>query len=302
MLIALAAKKSIDISFLSATDLLTSYHYDYTTNSRCDFHEDIGTHYCALGFVKRYCYMISDHLCIPFNITPIREKHLPVEQVTSMSVRADNPDFRSVSKRMKGSMAGSRSVLNDNRSDYDPSGSFTDIRYKNRNDNESTMSTITSLRNESSVMRAATFSEAASSHPRQKVADMLMSKIPGAGQARSVISTTTTSYAPSSEQVETVKSRFRFENFDDSASVTERSEHGFLHENRDEDDEKMTSTIDADDDDDDYQIKSSSIRVPQRSKTGRAAYNRAAGDYDTRSGISSLSSTSLMRGRGFSRR
>lgn len=308
MLIALAAVKLNEISFVSATELLTSYHYDYTTNSRCNFHEEIGTHYCALGFVKRYCYMISDHLCIPFNITPIRDRHLPVEHVTSVSVPVDTSDFRSVSKRIKSSIAGSRTMLNETRSDYDPSGSFTDIRLKNRAANApSSISTLTNMRDDSTA-RSVSYSEAAAAHPRMKVADMLMNKkLPSGGQARSMVSgTTSTGYAASSEHVETIQPRFKFENFEDSTSVAERSEHGFLHDNR-EDDENVASTIGGDDDDDDtlsYQRSLiGGIRVPQRPKfNGRAAYHRAHDDDDNRSGISSHSSNLAMRGRGFIRR
>jgi len=305
MLIALAAVKFSEMSFVSATELLTSYHYDYTTNSRCQFHENIGTHFCALGFVKRYCYMISDHLCIPFNITPIRDKHLPVEQVTSVSVSVEHSDFRSISKRIKGSLVGSRVVLNETRSDYDPSDGLTDIRYRNRTAAASTISTITSLKNESTA-RSVSYSEAASSHPRKKVADMFVNKIPAAAQAPSMIASTTTGYAASSDKVDAIQSRFKFENFEDSVSVADRSEHGFLNENREEDVETVASTIDADDDDDTLSYQRSiigGVRFQQRSKfNGRTAYRRTRADDDNRSAISSQSSGLVPRGRGINRR
>jgi hypothetical protein len=100
-------------------------------------------------------------------------------------------------------------------------------------------------------------------------------------------------------------------------SVADTSEHGFLRNREDDDENKtsnievssnieMSSNVDADDDDDTLSYQRSiigGIRVPQRSKlSGRAAYHRAHNDDDNRSGISSQSSNVAMRGRGYSRR
>lgn len=80
---------SHEIAFGSALDMLTAYTYDYTTDTRCDFHEELGTINCALGVVKRYCYLISDNLCQMFNIK-ITENHIPIEKPVGTLINNEN--------------------------------------------------------------------------------------------------------------------------------------------------------------------------------------------------------------------
>lgn len=60
LVVALSSLTKTNISFCSANDLLSSYTYDYSSNSRCDYHEELGISNCSLGFVKRYAYHLSD--------------------------------------------------------------------------------------------------------------------------------------------------------------------------------------------------------------------------------------------------
>lgn len=55
-----------------AHDFLTRFSYDYSASTKCDFHDDAGVIYCALGLVKRKAYLISDHLCPLYNIKGTR--------------------------------------------------------------------------------------------------------------------------------------------------------------------------------------------------------------------------------------
>ena len=78
-----------ELAFGSALDLLTSYTYDYTANTRCDFHEELGTIHCALGVVKRYCYLISDSICQMYNIR-ITENHIPLQKPVGTLINNEN--------------------------------------------------------------------------------------------------------------------------------------------------------------------------------------------------------------------
>lgn len=67
------------IGFTQANQILTKYSFDYSPNTRCQFHQTEGSVYCALGTVKRQAYLISDHLCPMYGI-PVTTRHLPVEK------------------------------------------------------------------------------------------------------------------------------------------------------------------------------------------------------------------------------
>lgn len=81
------------LSFAQCTDLLTKYSYDYSSNTRCEFHDEEGTVCCALALVKRKAYLISDAMCPMHNIqvTPL---HLPVESSAGTMLQEDLNEFR----------------------------------------------------------------------------------------------------------------------------------------------------------------------------------------------------------------
>jgi hypothetical protein len=58
------------------TDKLTSSAFDYSLNTNCPFHDEQENRYCAQGYARRLCYMLSTTLCPIFEITPT-ENHLP---------------------------------------------------------------------------------------------------------------------------------------------------------------------------------------------------------------------------------
>ena len=139
LVITLASHRRNDISCNVATELLTSYLYDYAPNSRCEYHEELGISFCALGFVKRYAYLISDQLCPIYQIKPIAGMHLPVEKdLTVKSKTFNNEDFRKPTKLLRDSYKQSNSRLTRN-SNYDPTGSTRDIRYASEYQHEQRM-------------------------------------------------------------------------------------------------------------------------------------------------------------------
>ena len=128
LVMSLSAARQQEISCNVATEILTSYHYDFASNSRCEYHEELGTAYCALGFAKRYCYLMSDQLCTIYHIAPIRGKHLPIEKVVSLTCKSfDSEDFRRPAKFLRDSYRASNSRL---------ARDTTDIRYENSRINE----------------------------------------------------------------------------------------------------------------------------------------------------------------------
>ncbi|XP_023216714.1 protein maelstrom homolog isoform X1 [Centruroides sculpturatus] len=61
---------------IAAADMLHSFTYDYVTKTRCDYHEDLDNIYCALGSVKRLCFLLSDAVCLFYEVD-CTSKHLP---------------------------------------------------------------------------------------------------------------------------------------------------------------------------------------------------------------------------------
>ncbi|RWS04613.1 protein maelstrom-like protein [Dinothrombium tinctorium] len=52
--------------------------FDYSAGTNCEYHEemDVSADNCALGVVKKMCYLLSDILCSVYNIQPT-DKHMP---------------------------------------------------------------------------------------------------------------------------------------------------------------------------------------------------------------------------------
>ncbi|XP_067144637.1 protein maelstrom homolog [Centruroides vittatus] len=59
-----------------AANILTSHVYDYVSNTRCDYHEDLDNMYCALGCAKRFCFLLSNAVCQFYDVD-CTSKHLP---------------------------------------------------------------------------------------------------------------------------------------------------------------------------------------------------------------------------------
>ncbi|KAK6173461.1 hypothetical protein SNE40_016906 [Patella caerulea] len=64
------------ISQSGCLDILTSHHWDYTSGTRCDFHEELECKYCSLAVVQRYAYAFSDALAVVYQFR-LTDKHLP---------------------------------------------------------------------------------------------------------------------------------------------------------------------------------------------------------------------------------
>lgn len=82
------------LSFVQSTELLTRYSFDYSANTRCEYHDEESVIHCALGIVKRKAYFISDHVC-PLNNIQVTTAHLPVEPATGVVVDDEVIDFTS---------------------------------------------------------------------------------------------------------------------------------------------------------------------------------------------------------------
>lgn len=50
--------------------------FDYAINSRCDYHEELDCCYCALGFSRKMCFIMSDYLVEKFKLQ-LTGAHLP---------------------------------------------------------------------------------------------------------------------------------------------------------------------------------------------------------------------------------
>ncbi|ESP00081.1 hypothetical protein LOTGIDRAFT_158312 [Lottia gigantea] len=64
------------ISQSGCLDVLTSHHWDYTSKTRCEFHEELECKFCSLAIVQRLAYAISDSLAVLYQIR-LTDKHLP---------------------------------------------------------------------------------------------------------------------------------------------------------------------------------------------------------------------------------
>ncbi|XP_023243498.1 protein maelstrom homolog [Centruroides sculpturatus] len=77
-------------SKIAAADVFTSIAYNYATNSRCDFHEDIDNPYCALGCAKRLCFLLSDAICQFYDCTsnPKLPPPLQIKNIIDVPVKS----------------------------------------------------------------------------------------------------------------------------------------------------------------------------------------------------------------------
>jgi hypothetical protein len=161
--VSLIAKKDQELSYSSATEMLTAYNWDHSTGSRCEFHEEIGTKYCALAYTKRYAYLIADQLCQMFDIETEPGKHLPIEKSTSVAVPMSTSEFRSYNRKKRHDDVNQR--YND---DYSMQSSV-DIRYINSAPNLQSTSSKTTANNSFTKLSQSTAMQ------RKTVADKLMS-------------------------------------------------------------------------------------------------------------------------------
>lgn len=93
--IQLASFFNINLSYNSAREILTSYSFDYCSNSRCVFHEEIDVHcgFCALGSVKKAAYLISEYIGPIFEIK-LTDKHLPVQTPVGTVIHNNDSENR----------------------------------------------------------------------------------------------------------------------------------------------------------------------------------------------------------------
>merc|ERR1712080_481935 len=90
-----------------ATSLLSSTIFDWDSGSKCQYHEDNETRYCAKGYVHKYCYLIADYFCQHFDI-PITDKHQPAKQEKSYTL------IKSDAERARERREKSKHVSNNN--------------------------------------------------------------------------------------------------------------------------------------------------------------------------------------------
>lgn len=122
LLCAMATKSQIELTYMSATDLLKSTYYDYSYDTRCEYHENICSIYCSLGYVKRYSFIISEYFCNLFKIPTILGKHVPKDRGINCVLNVSTYDR-------------TKSVNRHNTGNYGYlSGSSNDIRYRDDGD------------------------------------------------------------------------------------------------------------------------------------------------------------------------
>ncbi|XP_074595525.1 protein maelstrom homolog [Brevipalpus obovatus] len=80
-------------------DKMSSTTFDYTPNTRCDFHDEKDCKFCALSLSKKLAYLLSDNLCAELEITPT-ENHFPTG--SSDEIAMEDYKFRSIPKKHKG--------------------------------------------------------------------------------------------------------------------------------------------------------------------------------------------------------
>jgi hypothetical protein len=99
----LADVRDQTVTYSSANENLTSYTYDYSPNTACDFHEDkAGMVNCALGTCKRYCYLMADVLCGLYEVE-LTDNHLPIEREAGVRVTHQGQDgFRCSARHQSG--------------------------------------------------------------------------------------------------------------------------------------------------------------------------------------------------------
>ncbi|CAF0711813.1 unnamed protein product [Brachionus calyciflorus] len=79
LVMQLAKACNINVTYNSAHELLSSYSFDYSSNTRCGFHEEEGVIHCAFAKAKKLAYLLSDELCPSYGIQ-VTESHLPTEK------------------------------------------------------------------------------------------------------------------------------------------------------------------------------------------------------------------------------
>lgn len=157
-----------EVSYHSAKDVLTQYTYDYAANSKCKFHEEKGVTHCSLGYVNRFCYLISDSVCCLYDIK-LTLNHVPKLESSGTVVRNDQDDLKSNKYGIKSSLPfwDTRSTCDgsDSRSGYGTIGSQSntsvsvteyssrDIRISSKSSTQSTYSV-----NEDDLDEAKSFS------------------------------------------------------------------------------------------------------------------------------------------------
>lgn len=99
------------ITAAQASEILTKISYDYSSNTKCKFHDEEGVLHCALGLAKRKAYLISDHLC-PLHGISVTPQHLPIETPVGEYVGDEVEDFRF---KFRQAASGSRSYWRSNR-------------------------------------------------------------------------------------------------------------------------------------------------------------------------------------------
>jgi len=80
-------------------DFNVSY-FDYSPGC-CRFHEAIECMHCAMGHSYRLAYMLSNVLCLIFNI-PLTDKHVPAETLKSLIGSSAQPNAHSQAERQEG--------------------------------------------------------------------------------------------------------------------------------------------------------------------------------------------------------
>ncbi|XP_054718153.1 protein maelstrom homolog [Uloborus diversus] len=111
-------------SVIIAEDLLTKSTFDFHADTRCPFHEEKDSVYCALGYSKRLCFLLSDAVAPYFDVE-LTEKHLPcmANEVKEYRITVGNDRSRPIT----GAGAGfNRPLRLDNPTNY----------YENEDENE----------------------------------------------------------------------------------------------------------------------------------------------------------------------
>lgn len=151
LIVNLAKYCGMEYSFESAHDLLKSYTFDYTQNSRCEFHEELSVTHCSLGIVKKYTYLISDNICQFYDID-LTPKHIPIQKsVGTIICNVGETSYRN-SSDLSGSRSSKRYIDYQEENKQDTKKWVSSFNSKNTSANDTRKRQLVSDKLETSVI------------------------------------------------------------------------------------------------------------------------------------------------------
>lgn len=134
---------------VAISDMLVSSTYDYSLNTRCDYHEDLDSCYCALGFSRKMCFIISDNFCPIFNLE-LTASHLPerfqnIEKFEDEGIQNVNPPNFSQLSLMNGEEARNFVAANFSDEEDDSDQGFFQVASKPKASQKHSVETVSTV-------------------------------------------------------------------------------------------------------------------------------------------------------------